>query len=33
MDEDNGWQLSVDKMERALEEAEKEGKNVKALVR
>ena len=32
MDEDNGWQLSVEKMERALEEAEKEGKNVKALV-
>ena len=32
MDEDNGWQLSVEKMEKALDESEKEGKNVKALV-
>lgn len=32
MDEENGWQLNTDKMETALEEAEKQGKNVKALV-
>ena len=32
MDEDSGWQLNLEEMEKALNEADKEGKNVKALV-